>query len=57
MIGGGALLSALAGMLLSPEAGAWPLLWIMLSTSICGVIAIVWVIRRERQISALDATT
>lgn len=57
MIGGGALLSALAGMLLTPEAGAWPLLWIMLSTSICGVLAIVWVIRRERQISALDATS
>ncbi|MDP2567171.1 hypothetical protein, partial [Pseudoalteromonas marina] len=30
MIGGGAGLSALAGAMLTPEGGAYPLLWIML---------------------------
>lgn len=48
MIGGGAVLSVLAGMLLSPETGAYPLLWIMLLTAIAGVISIWVVIRRER---------
>ncbi|MEQ9693827.1 multidrug effflux MFS transporter [Shimia sp. SDUM112013] len=47
MIGGGAGLSALAGALLTPEGGAYPLLWIMLLTSIGGVVAIQLVIRRE----------
>lgn len=48
MIGGGAGLSALAGVLLVPGSGATPLLAIMLSTSLGAVLAIVYVIRRER---------
>ncbi|TMV07861.1 multidrug effflux MFS transporter [Ruegeria sediminis] len=50
MLGGGAGLSALAGALLTPETGALPLLWLMLVTSILGILAILVVIRRERQL-------
>lgn len=50
MIGGGAALSALAGLLLTPGSGAYPLLWIMLTTSLAGIAAIVLVIRRERRL-------
>ncbi|MEM8536304.1 MAG: multidrug effflux MFS transporter [Pseudomonadota bacterium] len=51
MIGGGAALSALTGALLSPETGAFPLLWIMLGTALAGIAAIYLVIRRERQLA------
>jgi len=54
MIGGGAVLSALAGATLSPETGAYPLLWIMLATAILGVASIFFVIRRERQIEVQE---
>lgn len=50
MIAGGATLSALAGILLAPGTGAYPLLWIMLSTSVLAVIAIRYVIFREIQL-------
>ena len=30
LVGGGAALSVLAGALLGPGTGAWPLLWVML---------------------------
>ncbi|GGG63604.1 Bcr/CflA family drug resistance efflux transporter [Salipiger pallidus] len=53
MIGGGAALSALAGALLKPGTGAWPLLWLMLITGIAGMISILLVIRRERRLSGL----
>ena len=52
MIGGGAALSALAGALLSPGTGAFPLLWIMFLTSVLALASIVYVICRERQIVA-----
>ncbi len=48
MIGGGAALSALAGALLTPETGAYPLLFLMLITAIFGLISILMVIRREQ---------
>lgn len=51
MIGGGAALSMLAGAMLSVETGATPLLWIMLITSLLGIIAIGMVVHRERQLS------
>ncbi len=51
MIGGGAALSALAGALLTPGRGAFPLLWIMFGTALCAIIAIGLVIWRERQIA------
>lgn len=52
MIAIGAALSALAGALLTPETGAFPLLWIMLSTGVLAIIAILLVIRRERRLPA-----
>ncbi len=50
MLGGGAALSALAGALLSPETGAWPLMWLMLATSVLSLLAIGVVIAREWQL-------
>jgi DHA1 family bicyclomycin/chloramphenicol resistance-like MFS transporter len=50
MIGGGAGLSALAGWLLRPGTGAWPLLFIMALTSAAAVACILYVIRREREV-------
>ncbi len=50
MIGGGAALSAIAGLFLTPGSGAAPLIWIMLLSGLAGVAAILWVLRRERQI-------
>ncbi|MBM9594163.1 multidrug effflux MFS transporter [Roseitranquillus sediminis] len=53
MIGGGAALSATAGSLLTPERGAWPLLWLMVGTSALALLCIIYVKRRERQIGAV----
>ncbi|MEM6305797.1 MAG: multidrug effflux MFS transporter [Pseudomonadota bacterium] len=50
MIGGGAALAVLAGLLLTEQTGAYPLLWLMLLTSFAGIIAIMTVIRREHQL-------
>lgn len=52
MIGGGAALSAAAGATLTADTGAFPLLWIMLSTGLLAVIAIALTIRRERRLAA-----
>lgn len=49
MIGGGAGLSALAGAMLQPGTGAWPLLWIMFITVALGLVCIGLVIRREKR--------
>ena len=51
MIGGGAALSALAGAALNETTGAFPLLYIMLATSVSAVISMLVVLYRERQIS------
>jgi DHA1 family bicyclomycin/chloramphenicol resistance-like MFS transporter len=51
MIGGGAALSALAGALLGPGTGAFPLLWIMLITAVGAIAAIGLVIWRKRSIT------
>ena len=50
MLGGGAALSSLAGALLTVETGSLPLLTLMLVTSLLGALAIIVVIRRERQL-------
>ena len=52
MIGGGAALSALAGVLLTPGTGPYPLLWIMLITSAFALLSILYVIQRERRLAA-----
>ncbi len=51
MIGGGAALSALAGLLLTPETGAFPLVGIMCTTGVCALLAIGAVYRRERRLA------
>ncbi len=50
MIGGGAAMSAYAGVILQPGTGALPLLWLMLVTAALGICSIGFVIWRERQI-------
>lgn len=52
LIGGGAALAALAGVLLGPGATEMPLVLLMLASSVASVIAILFVIRRARQIGA-----
>ncbi|WP_425092121.1 multidrug effflux MFS transporter [Tropicimonas sp. S265A] len=51
MIGGGAAMSVLAGVVLGPGTGPYPLQALMLTTSAASVGAILYVIRRERQLA------
>ena len=51
MIGFGAALSALAGLMLNEESGAFPLLWLQMATAIAGMIAILLVIARSRKLA------
>ena len=51
MIGGGAGLSAWVGVLLTPQTGAFPLLWMMLVTALLGLGSILMVMRRERTLA------
>ena len=53
MIGGGAALSALAGALLQPGTGAWPLLWLMFLTGVASIVSILLVLRREKRLAGL----
>ncbi|MDN2567664.1 multidrug effflux MFS transporter [Aquibium sp. A9E412] len=49
-IGGGAALSVLAGVLLSTESGPYPLLWLMLFSSLAAIVStlyVIWVARRR----------
>jgi DHA1 family bicyclomycin/chloramphenicol resistance-like MFS transporter len=48
MIGGGAALAVLAGVLIGPTTGAWPLLWLMLACSLAGIATTIWVMRVAR---------
>jgi MFS transporter, DHA1 family, multidrug resistance protein len=52
LIGGGAALAAIAGVLLGPGASEMPLILLMLASSLASVAAILFVIRRARQIGA-----
>jgi DHA1 family bicyclomycin/chloramphenicol resistance-like MFS transporter len=52
LIGGGAGLAAFAGVLLGPGSSEMPLILLMLASSVASVIAILFVIRRARQIGA-----
>jgi len=51
MVGGGALLSAIAGKTLTPETGAFPLLWIQVGTAVGALASIFYVVRRTRKLS------
>ncbi len=50
LIGGGAALAAFAGVLLGPGSSEMPLILLMLASSAASVVAILFVIRRARQI-------
>jgi DHA1 family bicyclomycin/chloramphenicol resistance-like MFS transporter len=50
MIGGGAALSVLAGILLEGSATSLPLQWLMFLSSLAALVCILYVIRRERQL-------
>lgn len=50
MIGGGACLSALAGSMLAPGTGHFPLTWLMFFCGVGGILAITAVKRRERKL-------
>jgi DHA1 family bicyclomycin/chloramphenicol resistance-like MFS transporter len=50
MIGGGAALASLAGVLLHPGSTEMPLILLMLASSVASVLAVLFVIRRARQI-------
>jgi DHA1 family bicyclomycin/chloramphenicol resistance-like MFS transporter len=52
MIGAGAALSAYAGFLLKPDSTAAPLLLLMFATAIAGLVAILLVILREKQLNS-----
>lgn len=49
-IGGGAALSALAGVVLTPASGTMPLIVLMLTSSVISIFCILWVMRRARAI-------
>jgi DHA1 family bicyclomycin/chloramphenicol resistance-like MFS transporter len=51
MIGGGAALSALAGVVLTAQSGPMPLILLMLTTSILSLVSAIWVILRARQLA------
>ncbi|MDQ7069467.1 MAG: multidrug effflux MFS transporter [Rhodobacterales bacterium] len=51
MIGGGAGLSALAGAVLHDDTGAAPLLWIMTGSAFAGLVAIRYVMYRQKQLN------
>lgn len=47
-IGGGAVLAMFAGALLGPETGPYPLIWVMLISSLCAVLATLYVMHVAR---------
>lgn len=49
-IGGGAVLSAFAGSVLTEESGGTPLLVIMLCAALSSIAAALWVVLRERKL-------
>lgn len=56
MIGGGAALSVMGGLVLSPDSGSAPLQWVMWLTTLAGLFSILFVIARNRVIEADGAT-
>ncbi len=48
-IGTGAGMAVLAGALLGPGTGAWPLIWLMFASSAVSILTTLWVIRRSRE--------
>ncbi|MCA8868399.1 MAG: multidrug effflux MFS transporter [Rhodobacteraceae bacterium] len=54
MLAGGASLAAITGVVLRPEWGAYPLLLLMIATSILATVAVYFVIRVENSAGPLD---
>ena len=54
MLGGGAGLAAVTGALLTPQSGPYPLLYLMLATSILALITILYVMRIARRAGPLE---
>jgi DHA1 family bicyclomycin/chloramphenicol resistance-like MFS transporter len=54
MVGGGAGLSVLAGILLSPETGVYPLLGLMLASCAFAFMATLYVVYVDRQMAAIE---
>jgi len=52
MIGFGAILSALAGIILTGSDTALPVLWLMVASTLCGLIAAIYVKHRAKVIGA-----
>ena len=50
MIGGGAALSVIAGVVLKFGGGSLPLLLLMTSSVVCGLVAVLYVIKRENDL-------
>lgn len=50
-IGGGAALAALSGAILSTETGAYPLIYVMVASSVLGILASLYVIRVDRSLA------
>jgi DHA1 family bicyclomycin/chloramphenicol resistance-like MFS transporter len=51
MIGGGAVLADQIGAWLTPETGAYPLLYMMLATALLAIVCILLVYRREARLA------
>jgi len=49
-IGGGALLAVTAGALLGPTTGPYPLIWVMLLSSLAAIVSTLYVIRVARMV-------
>ena len=54
MLGGGASLAALAGAILTPDSGPFPLLYLMTATSVCAIATILYIIRVEHQAGPVE---
>lgn len=57
MIGGGALLSSLVGALLTPESGIYPLIFIMMATTLAGLISTAYVAHVDRLVATEEGRT
>lgn len=52
-VGCGAIMAMVAGTLLGPATGPWPLLWVMLLSSMAAVLATAYVVRVARKVGDL----
>jgi len=54
MLGGGASLAAVTGIVLTPGSGPYPLLYLMIATSVLAVTTILYIMRVEMKAGPLD---